>query len=283
MTRGSHFPKSRHGCQLRPGIRTSEASFVPLNQAFTTWGQGPPEGVSQRVTPACPPGYTSAMPSTRAMTPEHPAPLRFFEGFAWPVPTAFAGALGAFRFEQGDVFFREASAYEAVSGAEEAGNVALQVLRPKRSGRATPADADGDRRSLLWEAPVVLERVDLARGQSETITTSQGRLFMTLWVGDERWLDPSTDSPPVPLAARDLASRIEEARGTFEKRWRRRSGVAFLFVVDLASDASRSKAATIEAALAPLGRPTRVALAPERARASDGCTHPSRAARRRRA
>ena len=198
-----------------------------------------------------------------------PTPLEVFERFAWPVPTAFAGALAGFRFEQGDVLFREPGAYDTVSDAASAGGTALQVLLPKRSGRATPSDAEGDRRTVLWESEVVLERVDLAEGGSATLTTSQGRLLMTLWTGDEDWLDAERGAPPVPLAARDLAGRLEQAKGTFAKGWKTGRGVGFVFVVDLASDASRAKAAAIEDALAPLGELRRLARSPERAGVSE--------------
>ncbi len=209
------------------------------------------------------------MSDSAASNVPEPTPLEVFERLAWPVPTAFAGALAGFRFEQGDVLFREPAAYDAVSDAASAGGTALQVLLPKRSGRATPTDAEGDRRTALWESEVVLERVDLAEGASETLTTSQGRLLMTLWTGDEDWLRSERASPPVPLAARDLAGRLEEAKRTFVKGWKTRRGVGFVFVVDLASDASRTKAAAIEDALAPLGKLRRLARSPERAGVSE--------------
>ena len=187
-----------------------------------------------------------------------PSSLTFFEGFVWSVPAAFAAALAGFRFEQGDVLYRDAGAYEAQAEASATQGTALQIQLPKRSARATPADAEGDRRTALWESEVVLDRVDLASGQSETLTLTQGKLLMTLWTGDDAWLDPEREEPPVPLAARDLAARLEEAEGTLSADFTTESGTRFLFVVDMASDASRSKATAIEEALAPLGAVERV-------------------------
>ena len=191
--------------------------------------------------------------SSDSVLPE-PAPLACFEGFAWSVPTAFAAALAGFRFEQGDVLYRDAGAYDPQQDASAAKGTALQILLPKRSARATPAEAEGDRRTALWESEVVLDRVDLEAGQSETLTISQGKLLMTLWTGDERWLSPDHEEPPVPLAARELAGRLDQAEGALAGDFATRKGMRFLFVVDLASDASRAKAVLIEEALASVGK-----------------------------
>lgn len=212
------------------------------------------------------------MPTPPESSVPEPAPLTFFEGLAWSVPTAFSAALAGFRFEQGDVLYRDETAYEAQAGAGAVGGPALQILLPKRSARATPADAEGDRRTALWEGEVVLERVDLASGESETRTVSQGKLLMTLWTGDEEWLDPARDEPPVPLAGRELATRLEEADGTLAGDFDTACGSRFLFVVDLASDASRAKAAAIEEALSSLGPVERI----ERAAARSGVSEADR-------
>lgn len=212
------------------------------------------------------------MPKATHSAPEEPGPLPCFEGFAWAVPTAFAAALAGFRFEQGDVLYRDAGAYAPQQSAKAAGGTALQVLLPKRSARATPADAEGGRRTALWASEVVLERVALDTGASETLSLSQGKLLMTLWTGDEDWLDPERAEPPIPLAGRDLAARLEESEATLAGDFQTRKGMRFLFVVDLASDASRAKAASIEEALAPLGRLERV----ERTAARSGVSEAER-------
>jgi len=209
------------------------------------------------------------MPRSAQSTPPEPAPVACFEGFAWSVPTAFAAALAGFRFEQGDVLYRHPDAYAAQPDAGSVGGPALQVLLPKRSARATPAEVEGDRRTALWESEVVLERVDLDAGTAETLRVSQGKLLMTLWTGDEAWLDPDGDEPPVPLSARELAGRLDEAEATLDGDFETKRGTRFLFVVDLASDASRTKAAAIEEALAALGDVERVERTAARSGVSD--------------
>lgn len=220
------------------------------------------------------------MPRSASNVAPEPAPARFFEHFAWAVPSAFAGALAGFRFEQGDVLYRSREAYGPQSDATTIGGEALQVLLPKRSGRTSPTDAEGDRRTALWQSAVVVEKVGLAEGKSESLAISQGKLLMTLWTGDEAWLDPNRAEPPVPLAARELAGRLDETLATFESAFRTRKGAAFLFVVDLASDASRTKAASIEDALTLLGRLERIDRPPAEAGLADPETfHPALAVR----
>lgn len=202
-------------------------------------------------------------------SPSEPPPLAFFEGFAWSLPTAFAAALAGFRFEQGDVLYRAADGYSTQRDARSTGGPALQVLLPKRSARAAPGEAEGDRRTALWQSEVVLERVDLDAGTSETLTVSQGKLLMTLWTGDERWLDPERAEPPVPLSGRELAGQLEEAEGTLDGDFETKRGARFLFVVDLASDASRAKATAVEEALAAIGQVERVERTAARSGVSD--------------
>jgi len=182
-------------------------------------------------------------------------PMHFYEGFAWAIPTAFASALASFRFEQGDVLYDSPGPYEALSSAP--GGLALQILHPPRSARATPADFDGDRRRTSWESEVVLEQTALDRSEVRQLTTTQGRLLMTLWTGEFAWLEDAGDSPPLPLAARELAGRLADAATAFERpsapELEAVPGCRFLYVVDLASDASRVKSQTIQACLSELG------------------------------
>jgi len=104
--------------------------------------------------------------------------------------------------------------------------------------------------------------VDLAAGTSQTRSISQGKLLMTLWRGDEGWLDADRAEPTLPLNGRELAQQLEQACGAFASRQKTKKGCRFLFVVDLASDASRVKAQAIEEALAPVGAIERIELVP---------------------
>ena len=95
--------------------------------------------------------------------------LHFFEGFAWAVPTAFAGALAGFRFEQGDVLHRSREAYAGRTKSRD--TTALQILAPPRSARAA-AEGEGDRRRASFESEVELSIVDLATGARREVETT---------------------------------------------------------------------------------------------------------------
>ena len=66
--------------------------------------------------------------------------MELLSGFTWPVPRAFASAVSACRFEQGDVLYDAASAYAAADPGSGPGHH-VQILDPPRSARAAPADA----------------------------------------------------------------------------------------------------------------------------------------------
>jgi hypothetical protein len=204
------------------------------------------------------------MSSNQALT------RRFFEGFVWAVPTAFAGALAAHRFEQGDVLFRDVLAYDAPGEAleEQSPNVslAIQVLHPPRSARVTPGEGDGDRRLRNWRSEVEIDLIDLALGSRDSRRISQGKLMMALWRGEEAWLDPEAVEPPMPKTGRELAAQLSEARAAFgearSKTVDSGPGCRFVFVVDSASDASRMKARTVEEAMAGMGPVLKTDLSP---------------------
>ena len=128
--------------------------------------------------------------------------MELFSGFTWPVPRAFASAVAACRFEQGDVLYDDARAYTvgAADGATDGagtrwGDVAkelghaIQVLDPPRSARGAPAEASGRRFDANWASPVTLELVDFRTGQTRVLETTQARLFTCLWRGSVRTLE----------------------------------------------------------------------------------------------
>lgn len=189
----------------------------------------------------------------------------YFDGFAWAVPEAFAPAVSAYRFEQGDVLHRTRAGYAPLAGGIRADLTAIQIRQPPRSARVLPGEFEGDRRLANWQSEVELEVVDLASGRSELRTTTQGRLLMTLWQGDLERLDATHPAPSLPRSARELAQLLREGGapptpvaegGAFE-------GVRFVFVVDLSSDASRAKAKAVEDALQGIGRAERIDRRPE--------------------
>ena len=205
-----------------------------------------------------------------------PRDLEFFDGMAWPVPLSFAGAIAGMRFEQGDVLYREKKAYDELVGKIPPGLSAIQVLLPKRSQRGAAPDSTGDRRSTSWQSEVTVELIDMRSGDSESRVLTQGKLAMALFSGDEGWFDPVRGDPPVPLSARELQQALPESLAELDARTGRRSGSRFAFVVDLASDASRAKASSIQEALRANGSVDAFDLSPTDARLEQaGRFHPS--------
>ena len=181
----------------------------------------------------------------------------FFEAFRWPLPLSFASAVAANRFELGDVLYRDARAYDAWVGEVPSGTRPIQVLDPPRSARGTPLDGDSDRRRANWSTEVRIALIDPGSGQSEERVLTQGKLLMALWLGDEAWLDAERVPPEFPKTARDLHGSLEASQAAWGKqiaRSRPRSGSLFVMVVDLASDASRTKTALVGERLRASGK-----------------------------
>jgi hypothetical protein len=202
-----------------------------------------------------------------------PGRTRFFEGFAWPVPRAFDAAVGPPRFEQGDVLYTDPAGYADLEGRLPKRLMAIQVLHPPRSVRSAAQGGEEDRRRSAWSSEVVIEWTDLASGRSDRRELTQGRLFTALWRGDEGWLDPDGPEPDPPSTARDLQLVLEAFGPLFDAcglPGEERAGCRFLFVVDLASDASRVKAAAIEGALRALGELELADLVPAETPITDG-------------
>ena len=163
------------------------------------------------------------------------------------------------------MLYRDREGYRALEGRLEPGLTAIQVRQPPRSARAIPREYEGDRRLANWQSEVELERVDLAAGTSERLTTTQGRLLMVLWRGDEGWLDAARDAPPVLKSARDLAQALRDGDLELCRPDGSSEGCRFVFVVDRSSDASCARASAIEDALHLLGRVEAVERTPEEA------------------
>lgn len=200
----------------------------------------------------------------------------FFEAMVWPVPIAFAGAIVAMRFEQGDVLYRDPRAYDALEGRIPKGLSAIQVLLPKRSARATASEFEGDRRRASWQSEVTIELIDLARGQTETRVITQGKLAMAIFRGDDDWLETECEAPPMPRSARALQRRLDETLSSFDARQTAKRGCRFVFAVDVASDVSRTKAAGVEEALRASGAVERIELSAGDAGIEDAETyHPT--------
>ena len=183
-------------------------------------------------------------------------PMEFFPGFAWPVPRAFASAVSAARFEQGDVFYDAPAAYEEWKNAPGF-RFRVQVLDPPRSARAAPADSEGDRFAANWASPVTFEISDYESSSRQEIRSTQGRLFTCLWRGDSGLLRGEGGSAdPLPLAtpkgARELQKHLEACLPELRRASGKPadSGSLFVSVLDTSSESSLAKARAIESAIA---------------------------------
>jgi len=183
--------------------------------------------------------------------------MDFFAGFSWPVPTAFAAAIAACRFEQGDVLYSSKRAYRAWDPARSELRHHIQVLDPPKSARAMTSESDGSRFSANWSSSVQLELQDYQSNSAETWRSTQGRLFSCVWKGDVSLLhEDERGAPTPPLLARELHRALQESLETAVERSRLAlpSGVSprllYLSALDQASDASRAKASLVESQLA---------------------------------
>jgi hypothetical protein len=143
--------------------------------------------------------------------------FNFFPGFAWAVPRAFADPLSACRFEQGDLLFDRPEAYGLPwSEARQKVGHAVQIQEPSRGVAAKSSGQDDSAFADSWQQKVVFQFFDLPSGQSQTITTTQGRLYSLLWRGEQNILEESTKAPAVPLQAVDLKRVLPEVSSRFQ-------------------------------------------------------------------
>ncbi len=188
--------------------------------------------------------------------------METYSGFAWAVPRAFGAAVHACRFEQGDVLYSDASAYDENPRVGPPARYHIQVLDPPRTTRALRADGEGQRFFSNWDSPVTFEWMDYHGDRCEERSSTQGGLFTCLWKGDVGALREEVSGDlPRPLLLRDLQARVGdcasslvarldelEARGG-SKQDRSVAGVMFASAIDQSSDSSRVKDASITRAL----------------------------------
>ncbi len=230
----------------------SVSIFYLLKQVFALCPKSFPKGLQEADYLAVPFGIPPVIMPEPEITR-----LARFEAFRWPLPLAFAAAVAASRFEEGDVLYRDPRGFDALAGTLPAGLAAIQVLRPPRSARGAPLRGEGDRRRSNWQSEVSVALIDLDSGETEQRVLSQGKLLMALWKGEEGWLSPDRDEPEFPKTARTLHANLMQAAPAFSDRASRirvRSGTQFIRVVDLAHDASRAKAVSVDEQLRAAGK-----------------------------
>ncbi len=188
--------------------------------------------------------------------------MELYPGFAWAVPRAFGAAVHACRFEQGDVLYSEASAYDESRRGKRPARYHIQVFDPPRTTRVLGRDGDGQRFFSNWESPVSFEWMDYRDGHCAEMHSSQGGLFSCLWRGDLEALRADALSElPRPLLLRDLQPRVADCVGSMiehfaaarpvgkPKRKRPLGSWLFAIAIDQSSDASRVKGQSIVRAL----------------------------------
>lgn len=187
----------------------------------------------------------------------------FYRGFAWAVPKAFAAAVHACRFEQGDVLYSDPGAYDTKKRSKHPAPFHIQVLDPPRTNRASANDGEGQRFFSNWESSVTFEWMDYKTGDRRELQSTQGRLFACLWRGEsDALLDLEVDGPERPYLLRDLSTRIDASTEALLRELGvsslastsdgRKPAKRYLFAtaIDLSSDTSRVKSGLIERALA---------------------------------
>jgi len=182
--------------------------------------------------------------------------LEFYPGFAWAVPRAFAAAVHACRFEQGDVLYSDPAAYSARGRKKRPAQFHIQVLDPPRTTRALAGSGEGQRFFSNWESLVRFEWKDYRSGDVAEHSSTQGQLFTCLWKGDaDVLLGDRVRALERPLLLRDLQSRLDEfADGVVQRlavggKKTPEPRQLFVSAVDQSSDASRVKAQSIVSAL----------------------------------
>ncbi len=182
--------------------------------------------------------------------------MEWIAGFAWALPRAFAAAVSACRFEQGDVLVRERSDTGRWSASQPLSGPILQILEPPRSTRAIAADAEGSRFETHWGSPVTLDRYDPGSELPVRIETTQGRLYSCLWRGTLELLDPETPERTPPRPLRELQRQLSHAVPAFRTRFAKKKKLRgaehqlFVFASDDAIDLARVKADGMETLLA---------------------------------
>lgn len=206
--------------------------------------------------------------------------MELISGFHWPVPRAFAGAIATCRFEQGDVIYSDPAAYTPGAGGCSAEGDWVQVLSPPKTTRVIAGQGAGARFEGNWRSRVELALRSQSLGKTDNHVCTQGHLFTCLWRGEVSWLKSGAIEPPVPAPLRDLQARLDQAQPTFERlfldRLQQRPFTLFLFALDDSSDASRSKARSIEEAVSEAFAVERQVLSPPEAGIEDpDAVHPA--------
>lgn len=174
--------------------------------------------------------------------------MEYLPGFKWALPKAFSDAVSMCCFEEGDVLYDAALAYEGKW--ESSKNNIEYHLQVKYPSRGTSQNASGS--SIFknnWESEV---RIELYKNNSKVgvgqVHTTQGRLYSALWKGDINLvLDNSTMVPPPPLGVQDVTKSLGVVSTIANKL--SKGAPVFVMVKDDTGSVSRQKYNAVEAKL----------------------------------
>jgi hypothetical protein len=192
----------------------------------------------------------------------------FFAGFHWAVRTAFAGPVGACRFEQGDILHDSELAYALPWEQAKPGPGASVLVKSPMRGPASKSEKDAE--SLFqdnWGQAVTLEFTDHRAHATRELTSTQGRLYTLLWKGDASVLAPDSPAPPLPGLARGVLKQLAATVPHFRAHLKGKAAraVVFLMPLDRTNDLLMLKHAAVAEALREPFAATRLLASPAEA------------------
>jgi hypothetical protein len=165
---------------------------------------------------------------------------RFFDGFAWSVPTNFADALAGCAFTRGDILYDSVAGYLPWAEATKRMRWSVQVL----SASSTSATRHSGVFESNFIAPISCVLTNYPIGSSSTVATTQGHLYTLLWRGmpttDDWHARPVTSPLGIVEGNKGLESVADTAR-----RLAKTSSHLFLLAHDLVGEISRQKLAAL--------------------------------------
>lgn len=191
--------------------------------------------------------------------------MNFFTGFKWAVPSSFSDSVSKAWFVEGDVLYDHVAAYESDwSTAVKSIGHTIQVRSPARSSGVI----DQSTREVFsrnWESEVKINLFSHMKLLSPVqITTTQGRLYVTLWKGDVDTIFPAkTSHPPMPILAQQVAKTLEKVKDV--ARTFTNGSPTFAMVRDPSNAVLREKYKKLQAALLPHMQKKPVILTPSEA------------------
>lgn len=209
---------------------------------------------------------------------------KYFSQFSWAIPLGFADALSQCQFGEGDILYPKKAAYDELWDVQKIG-YAIQILYPARQTNVPKEDVS-EVFKKNWASEVRLQKYyckspedDQFTKKGELISTTQGRLYTSIWTGDLKFLESDSADPIMPLVhtreavkliktdSNVTTNRIEQVEKTaLEKS---KGAVVFAMPYDRSNKVSQAKFLNIQDTLKLdlTGKP--ILLTPRQAEISD--------------